>query len=182
MLPTVGGDHPVYRVTAEDYDGVEFTEAMTPEGVVYNQEAGYLSVFRNQNILVYLNSVTHGHGGNRFDEYVYAATFPDAWAQYGWLPTNFRMEFAGLGYISPLELLSEVMPPETEATSSMPNAIVEEDMPPQTQATGHTEATGSMPDSIVEEAVPPETDAEAPPPVQAQATGHYTFFSEVFEC
>ena len=184
----VRGEQPVYRVTAVDYDGWEYQESMTAEGVVYTAEAGYLSCLKNQNVLVYLNTVTHGHGGNQFAEYVWAQTFPDAWAECGWLPNNFRMEFAGMGYISPLTFLAEQeTPPEYEATGLVPDFFIEEAMPPENEATGQTE--GHLPDA---EATPPVNDAplaEAEAPGQTERSSasagpsaSVQRFSETFDC
>ena len=82
---------------------------MGPEGVVYTGEGGYLIVEKHQNVLIWPGTTTHGHGGNKFEEYVWALTNRGL---DGWLPVNFRMEFAGMGFICPEELL-EVLPGET---------------------------------------------------------------------
>jgi hypothetical protein len=92
---------PEFRLTADSYDGVEFTESMTAGGVVYTAEGGYLEVEKHQNVLIWPNTATNGHGGNRFEEYVWGRTVAGA---VGWLPLNFRIEFAGMGFICPEEL------------------------------------------------------------------------------
>jgi hypothetical protein len=106
----INGELPEYRVTAAAYDAVEFTESMGPDGVVYSREGGYLELERHQNVLIWLGTATHGHGGNKFDEYVWGQTVRGA---AGWLPVNFRMEFAGMGFIPPDQLvLAELPGPE----------------------------------------------------------------------
>jgi hypothetical protein len=95
------GELPVYRLVATDYDGCEWQESMTPDGVVYTAEVGYLPVQRHQNVLIWPHTATHGHGGNLHDEYVWGRTIGGA---VGWLPVSFRMEFAGQGLITPAEL------------------------------------------------------------------------------
>jgi hypothetical protein len=121
---------PVFRVTAEDYDGVEYREAMTAGGMVYTLETGYLNVHGGQKVWVYLNTLTHGHGGNRFDEYVWVASCPDAWAEYGWLPNNLVLFAERLALATPLA--TEATMPHTQAHPSATEAT-----PPVTEATGH---------------------------------------------
>ena len=171
----VRGEQPVYRVTAADYDGWEYQESLTAEGIVYTAEAGYLSCLRNQNVLVYLNTVTHGHGGNQFEEYVWAVTYPDAWAECGWLPNNFLMEFAGMGFISPLTFLAEQeTPPQYEATGLVPDFFIEEAMPPDAEATPPVNEA-----PLAEAEAPGQTErssASAGPSASVQR------FSETFDC
>jgi hypothetical protein len=140
----INGELPTWRLTAAAYDGVEFTETMGPEGVVYTGEAGYLAVEQNQNVRIWPGTVTHGHGGNKFEEYVWGLTLEGA---FGWLPLIFRVEFEGMGWISPDELLDiEVI---LAATGQLP------------AETAAVAATGLLPAETA--AVPAETAAVAAP-------------------
>jgi hypothetical protein len=162
-IMVIGGELPRFRLMAAAYDGVEFTESMGPEGVIYSGEAGYLVVEKHENVLIWLGTATHGHGGNKFEEYVWGMTIAGA---SGWLPVNFRMEFADMGFICPEEL-DEVLPEETTPIAfTGPAAIA---------------ATGPLPEetaAIAATVLPSEESAAiaatGPPPVAG--TGWYDEF------
>jgi hypothetical protein len=76
-----------WRFAAAEYDGVEYTETMTEHnGPVLAREYGYLAVSFHEQVLVDATTSTHGHGGNRFDFYVWGQ---NASGRGGWIPDAF---------------------------------------------------------------------------------------------
>jgi hypothetical protein len=168
MSRTYRGELPVRRFCFYDYNGIEFREVMTPGGLVYYPEPGYCFVRKGQQVWVYLNTLTNGHGGNRYAEYVWVATTPDASAEHGWLPNCFYSfgEAQRLALARPLATR-----PSHRQTAGMPAVL--EDMMPHTPSTSSataatSSATAATPPVI--EATMPLTEAtlpatEATPPV-----------------
>jgi hypothetical protein len=76
-----------WRFAAAEYDGVEYTETMSELlGIVFDQEVGYLAVGLLEQVYVDTGTSTHGHGGNRFEFYVWAT---NQLGYAGWIPDVF---------------------------------------------------------------------------------------------
>lgn len=73
-------------MTKAVYDGLEFMELMTADGVTYQQELGYLPVGAGERVVIWTTSETHGHGGNRFESYCFAM---NCMGGQGWIPNEF---------------------------------------------------------------------------------------------
>jgi hypothetical protein len=156
-----------YRLTADAYDGLEFTEMMAADGVVYTPEFGYLVVEKHQNVFILPHTATHGHGGNRFEEYVWGKTVQ---GEVGWLPVNFRMEFVGMGFVClPDEILA-----------SIPEETLLRPVPEETAAIA---ATGLLPDITAAIAATGLFPAETAETAAIAATGLPSFGESVdFDC
>ncbi len=123
LAPTYLGVAPVMRTVCENYNGREYREERTAEGIVRTQETGYYPVWSGQVVWVYLNSLAAGHGGNKWHQYVWMATAPYDPAEYGWVPTNFYLFGLGMRLplpyspvLLPIDENTEATPPATEAT------------------------------------------------------------------
>ncbi len=85
MSWSINGVEGTERKIATAYDANEVTESMGPLGVVYSVEIGYVAVEKGQHVMIWPGTATHGHGGNKFDEYVWCMTLEQ---EQGWLPVE----------------------------------------------------------------------------------------------
>jgi hypothetical protein len=119
-LSAASGSMPSWwRFVAGEYDGVEHQEIMTDRGVVLCPEHGYLAVTRYEQVLVFEGSLTNGHGGNRFDFYVFAQNVA---GHCGWIPDAF-VALQDMGEEYHLDV-HEVGHPDATLAEAVPNDIV----------------------------------------------------------
>jgi hypothetical protein len=140
----INGELPTYFKITAAYDGVEVTECMGPEGVVYNREGGYVKVEKGEDVLVWPGTETGGHGGNRFDDYVWCMTLEPV---CGWLPSEL-LHHLSWEHSGALEATGPL--PEETAASASTGPLPEEmaptgPLPEETAASAAIAATGPPP-------------------------------------
>lgn len=111
-LAALSATMPVWwqRVVAMDYYAYEVLEMMDAAGIVLQRELGYLPVNAGEEVLVLNDSSWPGHGGNRFEFYVWVR---NRGGEAGWVPNSFI----------PIEsAASSSLPDVSAASSSVPVA------------------------------------------------------------